>query len=571
MKWLAAFAARKQSMKRKLLAYMVILVTLVLTLLLSGLLLLGQFTGAKQRTFEILDFQANVFHRQLESHFEGLAVMGIQLSVDAADAIEAYLSENQMDFAAINDSEKHIAAIQKATFDMLSQKLFEAKCSGAFIVLDATVNTDVDAAAGSRTGLYLQRSSLDYSDTGILLYRGLTQLGKEHGVMPHRKWRLEFNADLFPNYAKLIAGAQLPLAGACRISDIFTLAGTSERAVLMTLPIIGSDGTAYGLCGFEISESYFRHTFNQPSKLEHAVFTVSKGSEGVIDHADSFSCGIRDGYYLSPKGAYRSSSFGNGLTLFRGDISSYIGVTKQVNFWRGSEAFFLTTLIPKQDYDGWILKDAVRIVLLVLLILAATVGCSYFFTSRYLTPIKKSLEQLKQKEYDRHSGISEIDDLFAFLAQQDRISEAAFDAMRREKADMQTSLERIRNVHNETVQQVERLAYSRKDEVDPCDYEDFKNGLKFLTEREKEILDLYIAGNTVKEIVALTGLRESTIRFHNRNIYTKLNVHSLKQLLRYFAIMKQEGREGEEKGIGRQAESGHIRTQQSLTADEVLL
>ena len=126
-------------------------------------------------------------------------------------------------------------------------------------------------------------------------------------------------------------------------------------------------------------------------------------------------------------------------------------------------------------------------------------------------------------------------------------------------------------MHNETVQQVERLAYSRKDEVDPCDYEDFKNGLKFLTEREKEILDLYIAGNTVKEIVALTGLRESTIRFHNRNIYTKLNVHSLKQLLRYFAIMKQEGREGEEKGIGRQAESGHIRTQQSLTADEVLL
>lgn len=122
------------------------------------------------------------------------------------------------------------------------------------------------------------------------------------------------------------------------------------------------------------------------------------------------------------------------------------------------------------------------------------------------------------------------------------------DEIRKENADMQTSLEKIQNAHNETVQQVERLAYSRKNEVDPYDYEDFKNGLKFLTEREREILNLYISGKTVKEIVNLLGLKESTVRFHNRNIYTKLGVHSLKQLLRYSAIMKQE--EEKSKDIG---------------------
>ena len=123
---------------------------------------------------------------------------------------------------------------------------------------------------------------------------------------------------------RLTADSKLPLTSAYRLSDIFTLTGTSERAVLMTLPIIGRDGTVYGLCGFEISESYFRHTFSQPSKLEHAVFTINKGSESMINHAGSFSCGITDGYYLPPNEAYRSSSFGNGLTLFQGDTSSYI-------------------------------------------------------------------------------------------------------------------------------------------------------------------------------------------------------------------------------------------------------
>lgn len=545
MKLLSGFTGKKQSMKRKLLAYMFILAALVLTSLFSGLLLLGQFTGAEQTTFETLDFQADVFHRQIESHFEGLAVMSIQLSVDTADAIENYLSENHIDFSDINDSEENIAAVQEATFDILRQKLLEANCSGAFIVLNATVNADADNAENSHTGLYLQRSSLDYSDTGILLYRGLTQLGKEHGVMPHRKWRLEFNTDLFPNYNELTDSAQLPLTSAYRISDIFTLTGTSERVMLMTIPITGKDKTVYGLCGFEISESYFKHTFSQPSKLDHAVFTINKGSEGSINNADSFSCGIKNGYYLSPDGMYVSSSFGSGLTLFRGDTSSYIGVIKQVNLCRNSDSFFLTTLIPKQDYDKWVLDDTLRILLLVLLILSATIGCSYFFTRRYLSPIKKSLEQLKQKEYDRHSGILEIDDLFAFLAEQDRINEAALDEIKKEKADMLTSLEKIQNAHNETVQQVERLAYSRKNEVDPYDYEDFKNGLKFLTEREREILNLYISGKTVKEIVNLLGLKESTVRFHNRNIYTKLGVHSLKQLLRYSAIMKQEEEEKE--------------------------
>ena len=194
MKLLPGFTSKKRSMKRKLFAYMFILVALVLTLLFSGLLLLGQFTGAEQTTFETLDFQADVFYRQIESHIEGLAVMSIHLSVDTADAIEKYLSENHIGFSDINDSEINIAAVQEATFHILRQKLLEAKCSGAFIVLNATVNTDADKAANSHTGLYLQRSSLDYSDTGILLYRGLTQLGKEHGVMPHRKWRLSNQA-----------------------------------------------------------------------------------------------------------------------------------------------------------------------------------------------------------------------------------------------------------------------------------------------------------------------------------------------------------------------------------------
>ena len=65
-------------------------------------------------------------------------------------------------------------------------------------------------------------------------------------------------------------------------------------------------------------------------------------------------------------------------------------------------------------------------------------------------------------------------------------------------------------------------------------------GIKTLTATEKQILNYYLAGKSVKQIAELAGVKESTIRFHNRNIYSKLNVSSLKQLLLYAAMMQQD-------------------------------
>lgn len=540
MKLLSAFAEKKQSMKRKLFGYMFLLAVMLLILVFAGLLLIGQFTGIKQKTYETLEFQADVFERQIDSHIDGLAAMSIHLSSDSTSAIENYLAENRIAFSDLNNSEKNVSGVQEALFDILKHKLLETDCSGAFIVLNASVNTSVENAAHSRTGLYLQHSSIDFSDDSILLYRGLSDLGKEHGVMPHRKWRLEFSTDLFPDYTKLMKGSDLPLQYSYRISDVFTLTNTSERVVLFTLPIMGGDGTVYGLCGFEISESYFKHVFSQPSNLDHVVFVVNSGSDGIKSAADSFSCGITNGYYLAPKGDFTASSFGSGLTLFEGNPTSYIGVTKQFQPCKDDGDFSLTVLIPKQDYNGWSMNNALRILLLMLLLVTATVGCCFYFSRRFLLPIKQGLEKIKQKEYGEHSNVIEINDLFAFLAEQDRIAEAQFAEIESEKAKIQTTLDQMSSEHSEARQEIARLAYSRKNEVGPYDYEQFLLGVKTLTQMERTVFDRYLAGKSVKEIVELEGIKESTVRFHNRNIYSKLGVNSLKQLLMFAAIMKRD-------------------------------
>ena len=61
-----------------------------------------------------------------------------------------------------------------------------------------------------------------------------------------------------------------------------------------------------------------------------------------------------------------------------------------------------------------------------------------------------------------------------------------------------------------------------------------------LTPAERKIFAYYLSGKTVKEILAVASIKESTLRYHNKNIYSKLGVNSLKQLLRYAALMQRD-------------------------------
>ena len=77
-----------------------------------------------------------------------------------------------------------------------------------------------------------------------------------------------------------------------------------------------------------------------------------------------------------------------------------------------------------------------------MLSLSATASCCLYFSHRYLIPVYQSIQRICQKEYDASdTSIAEIDDLFAFLAEQDRINEAALEKIKAETA--QASLKQL--------------------------------------------------------------------------------------------------------------------------------
>lgn len=67
--------------------------------------------------------------------------------------------------------------------------------------------------------------------------------------------------------------------------------------------------------------------------------------------------------------------------------------------------------------------------------------------------------------------------------------------------------------------------------VDPAQIAVFRSGLAQLTPTERIIYECYIDGKTTKQIMEQLNIKENTLKFHNKNLYSKTGVCSRKQLV----------------------------------------
>lgn len=96
--------------------------------------------------------------------------------------------------------------------------------------------------------------------------------------------------------------------------------------------------------------------------------------------------------------------------------------------------------------------------------------------------------------------------------------------------------ERLQKVVKEAVAQIS----TEEDSEDTVPSEDclmtqnfkqFTDGINSLTPTEHRIFDYYIEGAGTKDILAALNITENTLKFHNKNIYSKLGVPSRKKLI----------------------------------------
>lgn len=67
-------------------------------------------------------------------------------------------------------------------------------------------------------------------------------------------------------------------------------------------------------------------------------------------------------------------------------------------------------------------------------------------------------------------------------------------------------------------------------------------GPEQLTATERAAFELYVAGDSTKEIMGALNIKENTLKFRNKNLYGRPEVSSGKQLIAIYKMLKHGNR-----------------------------
>ncbi len=124
-----------------------------------------------------------------------------------------------------------------------------------------------------------------------------------------------------------------------------------------------------------------------------------------------------------------------------------------------------------------------------------------------------------------------LEEQYAKLKEQLQALQKECDQAQKERDEAEQQLNFAQNA-------LERVVEKKLQTVDPDNYQLFVDNLSTLTRKEQEIFNLYVQGCSTKEIISTQQISENTLKYHNKNIYSKLGVKTRKELLQYIELMR---------------------------------
>ena len=551
----------RRSMQKRLAFYMITLGIILAATLVAGLFFFNQLKSPREELVTSLNFRMEAFASDMEALWRNVSVMGVHLSEDMTDLIE----EQTSDFSSLSGDVNAVEALQETMLEPLCQYGRQVDCSGAFVMLNTSLNDN-----GSFSGLYIQRSNSARMASDFLLYRGMADVGRRHHVMPHRKWSQEFDISEFPSLAEHLNTASAPIDYDCRTTALLTLPDTSERAILLTVPMMGADGTVYGLCGFSINQSYFFAHHVQPSGIRSLACLLTDGAAG-LDIPQSLITYPADGFCFVPDEILTDKSIREGLTAYSGTKHSFVGLSEPFLAASGdAQPHTLTVLLPRSDYNQILLKSVLEIVGLLLLLLFFGVVCCLYYTRRYLRPVMRDIELLKKADC---GGAQMTFDELRPVSARLRFHEQTITHLETEKHDIQERADHFRSQNEQLINEkqdlqgqvedmrsqtedmqgqlddslakIRRLAHLGKKEIDLADYERFLEGYAKLSAKELEVCKALASGLSTRQCAEQAGCATSTIDTYRKRLYEKTGIHKARQLQLCYALLQMEQMEQE--------------------------
>lgn len=529
------FRTEGLSLRRRFLLYIISTIATFLALTMVLLNFFGFLNPANVQIMRDLDTWLANCADSIDHDADELAACAISFSQQLETQIQSYLIDHQLQFEDLRDNTQELTDLQHQLYGTVYLNMQVAPASGAFYILNTTVNSASEVPFFN--GIYLKYVNLSSENTvnnEFALYRGSYATGKENNIIFHSGWSNENRTDFFEDCDTVFSpGVHYALSSVVEIPE------TWETARYIYVPLRDRQDKIIGVCGFELNDLLFQlcHKTEDPrwGQLVCGLIDQQQGRYYGQFNSNRYHIDMNSNFQIISKKDYTRFDFGT---------ENCVGTTKDI--FLGNDTFTVAMMMPQAQYEKFIRIGQLQNAVIFLILGVLTLVCCVIMSHKYVSPILKRFEQVKAKEIGSDpSNIREIDDLFAFLAARDVAYETRLEELEQEKQsaeanatqtqkDYETALRQLDLVRGE----LEQLAAAQHREIVLEEYEFFLCNLGTLTATEYKVYELYLSGKNAKQIAELLGISENTLKYHNKNIYSKLGISSRKQMLR-FAALKQ--------------------------------
>jgi len=449
---------------------------------------------------------------KVKKYYENIAAEVLSFSKIVSLDIESKLAEKQLN---INDLTNNPILLEDVISNELNQVLLylnKSKSSGAFIILNATINDKLPDSENSKAGIYLKNlepNIINSTNPTIYMLMGNPNIAYNNNISLHPNWKMEFSIKNSPYY-NIPIDFSSNIAKTSKLyywSSCFTLPGTYEEIMTCTAPLKDSNGNVFGVCGLDISSMLFKLSFMPNKDMFERTFSMlspisenNVKTEQALIAADYTAKNILNGEDINILNGMGE------LYLYEYDDKSFLGYHDFIKLYPEDSEFskdkwILSIMVPESDIMSYALKTNLRLLAVCFILMSLGVLISFIISKHYIKPIHNAINIIKQNpSKDVKTNIPEFDDLIECI--------------------------------------------STREETDPDSLilNEFLSNLRTLSPSERAVFNLYAENNTAKEIAQKMFLSINTIKTHTKHLYAKLNIKSKDELLLYVEMLKESGK-----------------------------
>lgn len=544
----------KRSMRGRFIIYLLSLVLLAGSAMLILLNVIGIVQPPSHDIDRFLEYELNTRTNDIKRQMNALAAHNIDLSQQLQNDIDRVMLEQGIynNYDALNNNPEALTAIQQATYQTLAAKMQQAPASGALYLINASVNTNM--LEPTYNGLFLKFTNI-YSENTLFnetcMFRGNPQVARNNNISLYSTWQLELNVHAYPQADKLLHAKENNISQQYILTDVAHLKESWEQSRLFLMPINSNNGRIIGICGFEISSVYFQQRTKQANYKGYPLITA------ILDKkADNEYQGQLSNPASFVNSTIKTSSDGE-HELFTAGQERFIGFTAPLTV--GASEHRVAVMLSADSYYHLQRQAKIRLMIMLGIILLLSLLSAGYFSKRYVDPLVADLQQLQsennqvQKQYglaalrlqeaqekqkQTANQYIHLEEQLAALQNEIQQVRLQMEQTQQEKLHAQQEREQAQQQFNFAQAALEKAIEKKLESVDPDSYQMFIDNLATLTPKEEAIFNLYVQGCSTKAIISQLGITENTLKYHNKNIYSKLGVKTRKELLQYIELMR---------------------------------